>query len=65
MVAAPIAIYTSYVLYERLVMGKERKKLGVMNAGAEERNVGFIAGTEGAEAPGVGSLGVLSREDDR
>jgi len=65
MVAAPIAIYTSYVLYERLVMGKERKKLGVMNAGAEERNVGFIAGTEGAEAPGVGSLGVLSQEKDQ
>jgi hypothetical protein len=27
MVAAPIAIVTSYVLFQRLVLGQERKKL--------------------------------------
>ena len=36
MVAAPIAIVTSWVLWERIVMGQERKKLGKPSKPAEE-----------------------------
>lgn len=49
MVAAPIAIVTSYVLFQRLVLGQERKKL----AEAERRREGELGIVGGREVKGL------------
>lgn len=62
MVAAPVLIVTSYVLFQRLVLGQERRRLGTNNN--VPASAGAVSGGNDALL-GEGGVGVLGqREQD-
>lgn len=63
MVAAPVLIVTSYVLFQRLVLGQERRRLGTKNIPASVSADAGAGVRDNEELMNEGDIGLLGQRE--